>query len=40
MAVGKAVRRALAHVSAADPVIREHLSLTVRTGVRCLYWPG
>ena len=40
VAVGKAVRRALAHVSAVDPVIGEHLSQTVRTGVRCSYWPG
>jgi hypothetical protein len=33
-------RWALARVSAADPVIGEHLSQTVRTGVRCSYWPG
>ncbi len=40
VAVGKAIRRALARIAEADPVIGEHLRLAVRTGVRCSYWPG
>ncbi len=40
VAVGKAIRRALARVAEADPVIGEHLGQAVRTGVRCSYWPG
>lgn len=40
VAVGKAIRRALARVTEADPVIGEHLRQTVHTGVRCSYWPG
>ena len=40
VAVGKAIRRALARVTEADPVIGEHLGQTVRTGVRCSYWPS
>ena len=39
VAVGKAIRRALARVTEADAVIGEHLRQTVRTGVRCSYWP-
>ena len=39
VAVGKAIRRALARVAEADAVIGEHLRQTVRTGVRCSYWP-
>jgi hypothetical protein len=40
VAVGKAIRRALDRITEADPVIGEHLHQTVRTGVRCSYWPG
>jgi hypothetical protein len=40
VAVGKAIRRALARVTEADPVIGAHLSQAVRTGVRCSYWPS
>jgi hypothetical protein len=40
VAVGKAIRRALARIADADPVIGEHLRQTVHTGVRCSYWPG
>ena len=40
VAVGKAIRRALARVAAADPVIGSHLRQSVHTGVRCSYWPG
>ena len=40
VAVGKAIRRALARITDADPVIGEHLRQTVHTGVRCSYWPG
>ena len=39
VAVGKAIRRALARVADANAVIGEHLRQTVRTGVRCSYWP-
>ena len=39
VAVGKAIRRALARVTEANAVIGEHLRQTVRTGVRCSYWP-
>ena len=40
VAVGKAIRRALARIAEADAVIGEHLHQTVHTGVRCSYWPG
>lgn len=40
VAVGKAVRRALARIAEADPVLGDHLRQTVHTGVRCSYWPG
>jgi hypothetical protein len=40
VAVGKAIRRAVARVSEADPVIGDHLVQAVRTGVRCSYWPS
>jgi hypothetical protein len=40
VAAGKAIRRALARITDADPVIGEHLTQTVRTGVRCSYWPS
>src|SRR5580704_312695 len=40
VAVGKAIRRALARVTEADPILGDHLQQTVHTGVRCSYWPG
>ncbi len=40
VAVGKAIRRALARITDADAVIGEHLRQTVHTGARCSYWPG
>jgi hypothetical protein len=40
VAAGKAIRRALARITEADAVIGEHLHQTVRTGVRCSYWPS
>ena len=40
VAVGKAIRRALARITEANGVIGEHLRQTVHTGVRCSYWPG
>jgi hypothetical protein len=39
IAVGKAIRRAIQQIAAADAVIGEHLAGTVRTGTRCAYWP-
>jgi hypothetical protein len=39
IAVGKAIRRAIRHISDADALIGAHLSRTVRTGVRCAYLP-
>jgi hypothetical protein len=40
VAVGKAIRRALARITEADGVIGEHLRQSVHTGLRCSYWPG
>ena len=40
VAVGKAIRRALARIAESDAVIGEHLRQTVHTGARCSYWPG
>ena len=40
VAAGKAIRRALARITAADAVIGEHLRQSIRTGTRCSYWPG
>jgi hypothetical protein len=40
VAVSKAIRRAIGRITAADPVIGEHLRQTVRTGMRCSYWPS
>jgi hypothetical protein len=37
--VGKAIRRALARITAADAVIGAELQATVQTGVRCIYHP-
>jgi hypothetical protein len=39
IAVGKAIRRALDHITKADPLIGAYLTRTVRTGIRCSYWP-
>ncbi len=39
IAVGRAIRRALAHIGHAEPVIGAHLSATVHTGIRCWYRP-
>jgi hypothetical protein len=39
-AVGKAIRRAIARVVAADTRIGDHLQQHVRTGVLCSYRPG
>jgi tetratricopeptide (TPR) repeat protein len=39
IAVGKAIRRAVDRVTAADAVLGEHLRATVRTGMRCRYQP-
>jgi hypothetical protein len=40
ISVGKAIRRALARVMDVDLLIGDHLHRTVRTGVRCSYWPA
>ena len=40
VAVGKAIRRALARITEAHPIIGDHLGQAVRTGVRCSYWPS
>jgi TPR repeat protein len=40
VAVGKAIRRALARITEADVALGDHLRQTVHTGVRCSYWPG
>jgi hypothetical protein len=40
VAVGKAIRRALARIDQADALIGDHLRQTVHTGVRCSYWPS
>jgi hypothetical protein len=39
VSVGKAIRRAVARVEAADPVIGRALSTSVHTGLRCYYRP-
>jgi tetratricopeptide (TPR) repeat protein len=39
IAVGKAIRRALDRVGAADPVIGEQLRAAITTGMRCSYQP-
>ncbi|MFI7133970.1 hypothetical protein ACIBQ1_50425 [Nonomuraea sp. NPDC050153] len=39
IAVGKAIRRALARISAVDPAIGDELRATVQTGLRCCYRP-
>jgi hypothetical protein len=40
VAVGKAIRRALARVADANERIGEHLQRSVHTGTRCSYWPS
>jgi hypothetical protein len=40
VAVGKAIRRAIARIAEADAPLGEHLRQAVHTGVRCSYWPG
>jgi hypothetical protein len=40
VAVGKAIRRALARIADANEHIGEHLQRSVHTGTRCSYWPG
>jgi hypothetical protein len=40
VAAGKAIRRAVARITDADPVIGAHLRQAVRTGTRCSYWPN
>jgi hypothetical protein len=40
VAAGKAIRRAIARITEADPLIGEHLRQSVHTGVRCSYWPA
>jgi hypothetical protein len=40
VAVGKAIRRALARITEADATLGDHLRQTVHTGARCSYWPG
>lgn len=37
LAVGKAIRRAIAHIESADPLIGAHLRDGVHTGTRCWY---
>ncbi|MGA5300553.1 hypothetical protein ACPCHT_11525 [Nucisporomicrobium flavum] len=37
LAVGKAIRRAIARVGEADGIVGDHLSRTVHTGIRCAY---
>jgi hypothetical protein len=39
IAVGKAIRRALHHITGADEAIGAYLARTVHTGARCAYWP-
>ncbi|MEV4009689.1 hypothetical protein AB0J35_04255 [Nonomuraea angiospora] len=39
IAVGKAIRRALARILAVDPALGEELRATVQTGLRCCYRP-
>jgi hypothetical protein len=39
ISVTKAIRRAVARITTADPVIGAELDATVRTGARCLYAP-
>jgi hypothetical protein len=40
IAVGKAIRRTLTNIHAADPIIGSHLRETIHTGIRCSYRPS
>jgi hypothetical protein len=40
IAVGKAIRRAVSQIAAADAAIGDHLDGSVRTGTRCVYLPA
>jgi hypothetical protein len=40
LAVGRAIRRAIARIHDADPYIGVHLRNTVHTGMRCSYEPA
>ncbi|HEY3035002.1 MAG TPA: hypothetical protein VGJ54_10115, partial [Streptosporangiaceae bacterium] len=40
LAAGRAIRRALAHIEKADPLIGQHLRTSIHTGVRCSYRPA
>jgi hypothetical protein len=40
IAVGKAIRRAISRIAAADVIIGEDLRNRIRTGIRCSYWPA
>ncbi len=40
IAVGKAIRRALARITEADQVMGDELRACVQTGLRCCYRPG
>jgi tetratricopeptide (TPR) repeat protein len=40
LAVGKAIRRAIARIDQSDPPIGDHLRRAVHTGMRCSYQPG
>jgi hypothetical protein len=40
IAVGKAIRRAITRITEADTVIGESLRGSIRTGIRCSYWPA
>jgi len=40
IAVGKAIRRALGSISAADPILGDVLRAAVQTGMRCCYRPA
>jgi hypothetical protein len=39
ISVGKAIRRALDRITAADPALGHELRMTVHTGLRCCYDP-
>ncbi len=40
IAVGKAIRRAVARITQADPQIGAHLGVTLHTGALCCYLPA
>lgn len=39
IAVGKTIRRALAHIATLDPELGKHLRDNIHTGTHCSYWP-